>query len=100
MPYYIQWSVDARSLAYTIAIAVSTALIFGLVPALQATRRELQEGLQGGRARQHRRPRAGAQRLVVAQVSLALVALVGALLFVRSFRNLETLELGFDTGSR
>src|SRR5688572_13490740 len=99
VPYYIQWSVDARSFAYAIGLAVATALIFGLAPAIQATRRELQDGLREG-ARGNTGGRALVRNgLVVAQVSLALVALVGALLFVRSFRNLETFELGFDTGS-
>jgi predicted permease len=99
VPYYIQWSVDGRSLLFAIAIAATTALLFGLVPAMQATRRELQEGLREG-ARGNTGGRALVRNgLVVAQVSLALVALVGALLFVRSFRNLDTSELGFDTGS-
>ena len=99
VPYYIEWSVDARSFAYAIGIAVETALIFGLAPAIQATKRELQDGLREG-ARGNTGGRALVRNgLVVAQVSLALVALVGALLFVRSFRNLETFELGFDTGS-
>ena len=62
IPYYVQWRVDGRSLAYTIAVAVSTALVFGLVPALQTTRRELQESLKEGARGKHRRPRAGAKR--------------------------------------
>ena len=99
VPYYIEWSVDARSALYAIAIALATAVIFGLAPAVQATKRELQEGLREGQ-RGNTGGRALVRNgLVVAQVSLALVALVGALLFVRSFRNLETLALGFDTGS-
>ena len=61
IPYYVQWRVDGRSLAYTIAVAVSTALAFGLVPALQTTRRELQESLKEGARGKHRRTRAGAQ---------------------------------------
>jgi putative ABC transport system permease protein len=97
IPYYVHWSVDGRSLAYSLAIAVSTALAFGLVPALHVTRRELQESLkEGGRGIAG----SGAitrNALVVSQVSLALVALVGALLFVRSFNNLDSDDLGFDT---
>ena len=95
----MQWRVDGRSLAYTLAVAVSTALAFGLVPALQTTRRELQESLKEG-ARGSTGGRALVRNsLVVAQVSLALVALVGALLFVRSFRNLDSYDLGFETRS-
>jgi putative ABC transport system permease protein len=99
VPYYIQWRVDFRSLVYAITVASTTALIFGLAPAIQATRRELQEGLREG-ARGNTGSRALVRNgLVVAQVSLALVALVGALLFVRSFRNMDSYELGFDTNS-
>ena len=99
VPYYITWSVDLRSLGYAIAVALTTALIFGFAPAVQATRRELQEGLrEGGRGNTGTRALLR-NALVVAQISLALVALVGALLFVRSFRNLDTSELGFDTQS-
>ena len=99
VPDYIAWSVDGRSLAYTFAVAVVTALVFGLVPALQTTKRELLESLKDG-GRSNTGGRAMMRNtLVVAQVSLALVALVGALLFVRSFRNLDTYQLGFDTAS-
>jgi putative ABC transport system permease protein len=99
LPYYVQWQVDVRSLLYAIAIAVSTALTFGLAPVVHATKRELQEGLREG-ARGNTGGRALVRNgLVVVQMSLALVALVGALLFVRSFRNLQTYEMGFDTQS-
>ena len=94
IPYYVQWRVDARSLAYAIAVAVSTALVFGLVPALQITRRELQENLKEGARGSTGRGALVRNALVVAQVSLALVALVGALLFVRSFRNLDGFRVG------
>jgi putative ABC transport system permease protein len=97
VPYYVQWRVDWRSLAYTVGVAASTALIFGLFPALQASRRDLHENLKDG----SRGTTAGRSllrsSLVVAQVSLALVALVGALLFVRTFLNLDSFELGFNT---
>jgi putative ABC transport system permease protein len=97
LPYYIQWSLDARSLAYTIAIAVGTALVFGLVPAIQTTSPALQENLKEG-ARGSTGSRALVRNaLVVSQVSLSVVALVGAMLFVRSYRNLDSQELGFDT---
>jgi predicted permease len=96
VPYYITWSVDWRVLAYTLAVAVSTAVLFGLLPALQVSRGNLHEALkEGTRGNSVRRSllRSG---LVVAQVSLALVALVGALLFVRTFVNLDSYAVGFD----
>ena len=98
IPYFIQWSLDARSLAYTIAVSMATGIVFGLVPALQAVRSNLQSTLkEGGRGS------AGGSRalvrngLVVVEVALSLVLLVGASLFVRSFLNLQTSTVGFDT---
>lgn len=98
VPYFIHWSLDARSLAYTTAISLLTGLVFGMAPAMQAVRANLQSSLkEGGRGN------AGGTRarlrnaLVVAEVALALVLLVGASLFVRSFLNLQTAAVGFDT---
>ena len=98
VPYFIRWSLDARSLVYTIAISLLTGIVFGLAPALQAARGNLQESLkEGGRGS------AGGHRawlrstLVVAEIALSLVLLIGASLFMRSFLNLQTATLGFDT---
>ena len=98
VPFFIQWSLDARSLAYTIAISMLTGIVFGLAPALQAVRSNLQSTLkEGGRGS------AGTSRallrngLVVVEIALSLVLLVGASLFVRSFLNLQTSSVGFDT---
>jgi putative ABC transport system permease protein len=99
VPYYVQFTVDARSLAYAIALALITSLIFGLVPALQITRHELQENLKEGARGSTGGGAIVRNGLVVSQVSLALVALVGALLFVRSFTNLDRFRVGFDTTS-
>jgi len=97
IPYYIHFEVDARSLAYSVLIAGATALLFGLFPALHVVRGRLNEHLtESSRGNTARRSlvRSG---LVVAQVSLAVVALVGALLFVRSFANLDNFQFGFET---
>ncbi len=98
VPYFITWSLDARSLAYTVVISLLTAVVFGLAPALQAVRTDLQSTLkEGGRGS------AGGSRgrlrnaLVIAEVALSLVLLVGASLFVRSFLNLQGAPVGFDT---
>ena len=96
VPYYITWSVDARSLLYSVAIAVTTALVFGLFPALQASRGNLHESLKEGTRGNSASRSLLRSGLVVAQVSLALVALVMALLFVRTFVNLDGVESGFD----
>ena len=97
VPYYITWAVDARSVAWAVTVAVGTALLFGLFPALQVTRVGLHDDLkEGTRGNSPRRAllRSG---LVVAQVALAVVSLVGALLFVRTFANLDSFNLGFDS---
>ena len=98
VPYFIHWSLDARALGYTIFISMATGIVFGLAPALQAVRGSLQSSLkEGGRGS------AGASRgwlrntLVVVEVALSLILLVGASLFVRSFLNLQSSAVGFDT---
>jgi predicted permease len=96
VPYYITWSVDARSLLYSIGIAVTTALVFGLFPALQASRGNLHEALKEGTRGNSAARSLTRSTLVVVQVSLALVSLVNALLFVRTFTNLDSAENGFD----
>src|SRR4029079_2713906 len=100
IPYYIRFAIDGRSLAYAVAIALATSLVFGLVPALQTTRRELQEHLKERASGTTSRGAIVRNALVVSQVSLALVALVGALLFVRSFTNMDSFRVGFDTTSQ
>jgi putative ABC transport system permease protein len=97
IPYYIQWQVDWRTLTYAVAVAATTALVFGLFPALQVSRADLHQSLKEGTRGNSAGRSLLRSSLVVAQVSLALVALVGALLFVRTFINLDTYDVGFDT---
>jgi predicted permease len=88
---------DLRILGFTLAVTVLTGLIFGLVPALQATKPEVGKTLKdeagavvsGG----HGRLRSG---LVVTQVALSLLLLIGAGLFLRSLKNLGNLGPGFS----
>ena len=99
IPYFIHWSMDWQSIAYTVAISMVTGVVFGLVPALQAAQGNLQDSLkEGGRGATGGRRAWMRNTLVVAEVSLALVLLVGASLFVRSFVNLQGANVGFDTG--
>ena len=97
VPYYITWDVDLRALVYTVAIAIATAIVFGLLPALQASRGNLHDALKEGTRGNSVRRSLLRSSLVVAQVSLALVSLVGAMLFVRSFANFSGYDVGFDT---
>jgi putative ABC transport system permease protein len=98
VPYFVTWSLDGRAIAYTVAVSLLTGIVFGLAPALQAVRGDLQSSLkEGGRGS------AGGSRarlrnsLVIAEVALSLVLLVGASLFVRSFLNLQSATVGFET---
>jgi predicted permease len=97
VPYYITWDVDWRSMLYTVAVAVSTAVVFGLFPALQVSRGNLHDTLKEGTRGNSAGRSLLRSSLVVVQVSFALVSLVGALLFVRTFTNLGGSDLGFDT---
>ncbi|HEY6392692.1 MAG TPA: ABC transporter permease [Bryobacteraceae bacterium] len=90
---------DLRILAFTIAISVLTGIVFGLAPALQSTKPELAStlkdqvaGILGGGSQGRFR-----KSLVVVQVTLSLLLLVGAGLFIRSLQNLRDLGPGFPT---
>lgn len=96
VPYYVQWELDWRSVAYTVAVAATTALVFGLLPALHVSRGNLHETLKEGTRGNSVTRSLLRSSLVVAQVAFALVSLVGALLFVRTFMNLGGADLGFD----
>jgi len=87
---------DPRVLAVTVAATVLTGVACGLVPVLHTTRPDLTTALKTGeRAGTEGRSRT-LSVLLVAQVALTLVLLVGTGLFVRSLRNLDKLDLGFD----
>ncbi len=95
--WFVQMPLDLRLLAFTAGIAVTTCVLFGLLPALQASRTDPIEAMKsGGRGIAGGGARLSVRRaLVVSQVALSLVLLVGSLLFVRSFRNLLSLDAGF-----
>ena len=89
---------DARALVFTFAVSVLTGVVFGLAPALQASRPDLVGVLKGESQRAGRARRLSLRNaLVVAQVALSLVVLVCAALFVRSFRNAKSIDPGFAT---
>jgi len=96
VPYYIHWEVDWRAVTYTIIVAAGTAVVFGLFPALQVSRGNLHETLKEGTRGNTVTKSFLRSTLVVAQIAFALVALVGALLFVRTFLNLGAFNVGFD----
>jgi predicted permease len=88
---------DLRVLGFTIAVSLVTGLLFGLAPALRATRVDLTPALKDNA----RSVPGGShsyltKSLIVAQVAMSLVLLVGAGLFVRTLRNLQNVDVGFN----
>ncbi len=96
-PIYLVTNIDWRVLSFTAFTAMLTCLLFGLAPAFRSSK--IQPGAvlkSGGRGMTPGRQRFSYQQtLVVSQIAFSLVLLVGALLFVRSFWNLKTLDPGF-----
>jgi len=90
-------TLDSHTFAFMAAVAATTCLIVGLVPALRSARLDPGETIKaGGRGLTADRNHFSAQSLlVVVQISISVVLVAGALLFVRSLRNLMTLDPGF-----
>jgi len=98
-PLFLDLSLDWRVLGFTAAVAVGTALLFGLLPALRAARTQPSDALkEGGRNRAGDGRWGLNQLLIVGQVSLSVVLVVAAGLFVRTFAAMATMDLGFDRG--
>jgi predicted permease len=96
LPSVAEVVVDWRVLAFTFAAALVTGLLFGLAPALQARKVDVNTALKENPGKGVT-PRGWLRgSLVVAEVALSLVLLVGAGLLVRTFANLMSVEPGFD----
>ena len=95
IPRAAEIGLDRRVLVFTIAVSVLTGIIFGLAPALQASKPDLNETLkEAGRGSTGRRHiLRGA--LVVSEVALTMVLLIGAGLMIRSFYHLQRVDPGF-----
>ena len=96
-PLALDVEVDWRVLVFSLAISLLAGAVFGLAPALQATRPGLSQALretsaQGGAARTRLR-----SVLVVAQIAISLVVLIAAGLVVRTLQQLQTMNPGFDS---
>ncbi|HSE37167.1 MAG TPA: FtsX-like permease family protein [Blastocatellia bacterium] len=93
----VTMQIDRTVVVFTLAISMLTGIIFGLVPALQASRPDVSEWLkEGGRAGSnwgHRRTRSA---LIVAEIAVALVLLIGAGLLIQSFVQLKRVDLGYE----
>ena len=90
-------SIHLRLLLFTLAVTVFTALLFGTLPALRATKLELVESLKDGRSANSSSAKSPlAKSLIITQVAFSLVLLVGAVLFVHSLINLDNVDTGFN----
>ena len=92
-------TLDLNVLFFTFAISVITGVLFGLVPAISASRPNLAATLNESSNRSGVGFRSGRLRsvLVVSEMALALILVVGAALLIRTFRNLQAVDPGFDT---
>ncbi|MBV9772849.1 MAG: ABC transporter permease [Gemmatimonadetes bacterium] len=99
MAYWITFDVDWRVLAYTLTLSVATGVVFGLLPALRASRPDLtgalREGTRGAGSGGARNRVRGT--LVAGEIALSLILLVGATLMIRSFLAAVGTDMGFDT---
>ena len=96
-PVVIALHLDAKVLAFTVLVSALTGIVFGLAPAWRAKRVSLAPALKQGPGSARRAGRFGPGRILVAgQVALCLVLLVGAGLFLRTLRNLQNADLGFQ----
>ncbi len=97
VPYWLQFDFDWRIFLFAAGIGAFSSFLFGLIPAIQASRPHLIDALKeggrtgGGAKGQHIR-----HSLVVAEVALSLVLLIGAGLMMRSFLKIQQTEIGVD----
>jgi len=100
MPNVLDLGIDRATLAFTAAIAVATAFVFGGIPALRATEGALHGSLKSG-TRSTAGPRHQRVRttLMVGEIAIAVVVLVCAGLLVRAFSRLQRVDLGFNPDS-
>ena len=95
IPYFIHWSLNIRALLYATGVAALTGVVFGLVPALQASKPDLVPALKidhtgrGGRLRLR-------SAFIVAQVTISLVLVIAGGLFVRALGRAASIDPGFD----
>jgi putative ABC transport system permease protein len=95
IPRLVDVSLDARAVLYTLAMAILTGVVFGLAPALAASKQDLGSVLREGGRGTTGRGRALRALLVVGEVTLSFVLLIGAALLTNSFVRLIRVDPGF-----
>jgi predicted permease len=98
LPIDVTVAMDGRVLAFTIVLSIATGVVFGLMPALRASRPELAPTLkdESFSARSRVRRINARSLLIVAQVAMSVLVLVSASLFLRSLRESQAVSTGFD----
>jgi predicted permease len=96
LPRLSEVAIDGRVLAFNAVIALTTAVLFGTIPALQFSRVDVNEGLKEGARGSAGRRAVLRSALIVVEFALALVLLVGAGLLMRSLWRLQHVDLGFN----
>lgn len=99
IPRLSEINIDGRVLAFTLGVSLITGLLCGILPALQASRPELDEFLKDGMRATEGRTHYTRNILVVAEIALSLILLVGAGLMARSFVSLQRVDPGFNTAN-
>src|SRR5205807_3793539 len=87
---------DWRVLAFVLTLTTVTGVVFGIAPALRATRTDLNSALKEHSWSVGRSRSLLGKSLVVAQVTISLVLLIGAGLFLRTLQNLRQVDVGFN----
>jgi putative ABC transport system permease protein len=97
IPRLDEVSLDFRALGFTLGVACLTGILFGLAPALQISKPDLQHALkEGGRGFTGARGQRLRSLLVITEIALSMALLVGAGLLVRSFVRLQNVDVGFN----
>jgi putative ABC transport system permease protein len=97
IPRLDEIGIDWRVLLFTLGISLATGVVFGLAPAMQTSKTELNEALkEGGRTSTAVRGKWLRGGLVVAEIALSLVLLIGAGLMIKSFAVMQKVDMGFN----
>jgi predicted permease len=98
IPGSSEFGLNPRVLTFTVVLTVGSGLVFGLLPAYQGSRTNIQEAInaEGGRATSGGSTLRLRQAFIVVQTAIAVVLLAGAGMLLKSFRNLESIDPGFD----
>ena len=98
-PYYMEFTMDPIVFVFMAGVCLTTAVLFGLAPALQVSKTDVNEVLKEGSRGSSggRRARRWADALIISEIVLTLVLLSGAGFMMGSFFKLASMDLGFET---